>query len=173
MTWLSGTMWTKKQIGTTKAEWSVTSEWSPDGCYFMTATTAPRLQVDNGIKIFHHNGSLYFKKMFDKLYEVEWKPESPDRFGEIAELIKSVDSLKVTETKSQGQGAASKKTAPAQKPAAYRPPQAKAAAAVQAELFGGSSTEQMSKNALKNKKKREKQREKKAAEAGTTAEGSW
>ncbi|XP_027193431.2 uncharacterized protein, partial [Cicer arietinum] len=38
----------KKQLGTTKAEWSVTSEWSPDGCYFMTATTAPRLQVDNG-----------------------------------------------------------------------------------------------------------------------------
>jgi translation initiation factor 2A len=31
----------------------------------------------------------------------------------------------------------------------------------------------MSKNALKNKKKREKQREKKAAEAGTTSEGSW
>ncbi|KAJ6433491.1 hypothetical protein OIU84_017227, partial [Salix udensis] len=123
----------KKNIGTTKAEWSVTSEWSPDGCYFMTATTAPRLQVDNGIKIFHHNGSLYFKKMFDKLYEAQWKPESPDRFGEIAELIKSVDSLKVTETKSQGQGAVSKKTAPPQKPAAYRPPHAKAAAAVQAE----------------------------------------
>lgn len=38
----------KKQLGTTKAEWSVTSEWSADGCYFMTATTAPRLQVDNG-----------------------------------------------------------------------------------------------------------------------------
>ncbi|KAJ0649029.1 putative transcription factor WD40-like family [Helianthus annuus] len=38
----------KKQLGTTKAEWSVTSEWSPDGRYFMTATTAPRLQVDNG-----------------------------------------------------------------------------------------------------------------------------
>lgn len=36
------------------------------------------------------------------LLKVEWKPESPDRFGEIAELIKSVDSLKVTETKSQG-----------------------------------------------------------------------
>ncbi|RVW34256.1 Eukaryotic translation initiation factor 2A [Vitis vinifera] len=38
----------KKQLGTTRAEWSVTSEWSPDGRYFMTATTAPRLQVDNG-----------------------------------------------------------------------------------------------------------------------------
>lgn len=38
----------QKQLGTTRAEWSVSSEWSPDGCYFMTATTAPRLQVDNG-----------------------------------------------------------------------------------------------------------------------------
>lgn len=38
----------KKKLGTTKAELSVTSEWSPDGRYFMTATTAPRLQVDNG-----------------------------------------------------------------------------------------------------------------------------
>ncbi|XP_015581729.2 eukaryotic translation initiation factor 2A [Ricinus communis] len=159
----------KKQLGTTRAECSVTSEWSPDGCYFMTATTAPRLQVDNGIKIFHYNGSLYFKKMFGKLYQAEWKPESPDKFDEIAELAKSVDSLKIEETKLQGQGATSRKTAPtnppAQKPAAYRPPHAKSAAAVQAELFGGSSTEQMSKNALKNKKKREKQKEKKAAAA--------
>lgn len=38
----------KKLLGTTKAECSVTSEWSPDGRYFMTATTAPRLQIDNG-----------------------------------------------------------------------------------------------------------------------------
>lgn len=42
----------KKQLGTTRAEWSVTSEWSADGCYFMTATTAPRLQVDNGYVLF-------------------------------------------------------------------------------------------------------------------------
>ncbi|XP_020588749.1 eukaryotic translation initiation factor 2A isoform X2 [Phalaenopsis equestris] len=59
----------KRLLGTTKAECSVSSEWSPDGLYFMTATTAPRLQVDNGIKIFHYNGSLYFKKMFEKLYQ--------------------------------------------------------------------------------------------------------
>ncbi|KAF5452564.1 hypothetical protein F2P56_027544 [Juglans regia] len=164
----------KKQLGTTKAEWSVTSEWSPDGRYFMTATTAPRLQVDNGIKIFHHNGSLYFKKMFDKLYQVDWKPESPDKYPEIVELIKSIDSLKVEDTKPQGQGSkssqASTKTTsnnpPAQKPAAYRPPHAKNAAAVQAELFGESPQEATSKNALRNKKKREKQKEKKAAEAG-------
>ncbi|CAK9161660.1 unnamed protein product [Ilex paraguariensis] len=131
----------KKQLGTSKAEWSVTSEWSPDGRYFMTATTAPRLQVDNGIKIFHHNGLMYFKKMFDKLYQADWKPESPTQFGEIAELVKSIDSLKVEATRTQGQepksSQASMKATSAnpsmQKPTAYRPPHAKAAAAIQAE----------------------------------------
>ncbi|KAK8978547.1 hypothetical protein V6N11_055536 [Hibiscus sabdariffa] len=161
----------KKQLGTTRAECSVTSEWSADGRYFMTATTAPRLQVDNCIKIFNYNGSLFFTRMFDKLFQADWKPESPEKFGEIAELVKSVDSIKVEETKSQGQGSTSKKPAPtnppAKKPAAYRPPHAKNAAAVQAELFGGSTTGEMSKIALKNKKKREKQKEKKTTSGAT------
>ncbi|XP_068330756.1 uncharacterized protein [Pyrus communis] len=164
----------KKQLGTTRAELSVTSEWSPDGRYFMTATTAPRLQVDNGIKIFHYNGSLFFKKMFDKLYQADWKPESPDRFGDIGELVKSIESLKVVETKPQGERSKNSQTSvkastsnpPAQKPAAYRPPHAKVAAAVQAQLFGESPTETLSKNALRNKKKREK---KKAGEATSGA----
>ncbi|XP_044466765.1 eukaryotic translation initiation factor 2A [Mangifera indica] len=161
----------KKQLRTTRAELSVTSEWSPDGCYFMTATTAPRLQVDNGIKIFHYDGSLYFKKKFEKLFQAEWKPESPDRFGDIAELIKSISTLKVEDSKQKG--STSKKSAsvnpPATKPAAYRPPHTKQAAAIQAELLGESPTQEMSKNALKNKKKREKQKEKKAAEAAASA----
>ncbi|PRQ49591.1 putative transcription factor WD40-like family [Rosa chinensis] len=162
----------KKQLGTTKAELSVTSEWSPDGRYFMTATTAPRLQVDNGIKIFHHNGSLFFKKMFDKLFQADWKPESPDRFSDISELVKSFESIKVDDAKPQGERSKSSQTSAkaspnnptAQKPAAYRPPHAKQAAVVQAELFGGTTSETMSKNALRNKKKREKQKEKKATE---------
>ncbi|GAA0183663.1 translation initiation factor [Lithospermum erythrorhizon] len=120
----------KKQLGTTKAECSVTSEWSPDGRYFMTATTAPRLQVDNGVKIFHHNGNLYFKKMFAILFcilysQADWKPESPEMFVDIEVFVKSVDSLKIEEPKSQGSKATSG-NAQAQKPAAYRPPQAKA-----------------------------------------------
>lgn len=169
----------KKQLGTTKAEWSVVSEWSPNGCFFMTASTAPRRQIDNGIKIFHHNGSLYYKKMYDKLYQVDWKPESADKFGDIAELVKSVGSLKIEETKSQGQGSKPSQSAtkanpanPSQKPSAYRPPHAKQAASVKAELFGGIDTQKVSKNALKNKKKREKQREKKAAEAASGARSS-
>ncbi|XP_057547209.1 uncharacterized protein LOC130825802 [Amaranthus tricolor] len=169
----------KKKLGTTKAEWSVTSEWSPNGCFFMTASTAPRRQVDNGIKIFHHNGSLYYKKMFDKLFQADWKPESADSFGDVAEAVKSFGSLKIEDIKSQGQGSKASQSATKassgnlpQKPAAYRPPHAKQAASVKAELLGGMDTQEMSKNALKNKKKREKQREKKAAEAASGASGS-
>lgn len=166
----------KKQLGTTKAEWSVTSEWSPDGLYFLTATTAPRRQIDNGIKIFHYNGSICFKKKFEKLFQIDWKAESPDKFGEIEELVKSVTSLKI-DSKTQGQG--SKPVKPVstnppvlKKPSAYQPPHAKVAAAKQAQLFGESPSAEISKNALKNKKKREKQREKKAAEAGSGANGA-
>ncbi|CAN8235118.1 unnamed protein product [Cochlearia groenlandica] len=161
----------KKQLGSNKAEWSVTSEWSPDGRYFLTASTAPRRQIDNGIKIFNYDGKRYFKKMFAKLYQVEWKPESSDKFCEITELVKSAGSLKLGEGKSQGQGSALKKPVASiptiQKPAAYRPPHAKHAAAIQAELLGGNTEGEMSKTALKNKKKRENK--KKAAEAAASA----
>lgn len=104
--------------------------------------------------------------------QADWKPVSPDRFGDIAALIKSIDLLKVEETKPQGlvscllfwhfvdfvsvlwifewknldnlpgerskSSQTSAKSAPsnppAQKPAAYRPPHAKNAAVVQAEV---------------------------------------
>uniref|UniRef100_M8B8F7 Eukaryotic translation initiation factor 2A n=1 Tax=Aegilops tauschii TaxID=37682 RepID=M8B8F7_AEGTA len=128
----------KKLIQKAKAEWSVISEWSPDGRHFMTATTAPRLQIDNRIKIFDHTGSLQFIKEFEKLYQVDWKPESPERFGDIAELTISLNGIKIEETKKQGQGSKSAQTsskAPvnvAAKPAgAYRPPQSKHTAALQ------------------------------------------
>ncbi|KAJ4790486.1 Eukaryotic translation initiation factor eIF2A family protein [Rhynchospora pubera] len=172
----------KRLLGSTKAECSVTSEWSPDGHYFMTATTAPRLQIDNCVKIFHCDGSLYFTKMFDRLYQAEWKPEAPAKFGEINGLVKSLGGLKIEEPRKQAQGLkvaqpSSSKTAnvsaPPAKPAAYRPPHAKNAAVVQQELFGGlaaSGSGEMSKNALRNKKRREKQREKNAAEASGAGE---
>lgn len=174
----------KTLLGTTKAECSVSSEWSPDGLYFMTATTAPRLQIDNGIKIFHYNGSLYFKKMFGKLYQADWKPEAPENYGDIIDLIKSVSTIKIDETKAQentsqaspkvsmstSQASTKASTNTVQKPAAYRPPHAKNVAAVKAELFGGiSPSEEINKNAMRNKKRREKQREKKAAEASAAA----
>ncbi|KAL5162981.1 Eukaryotic translation initiation factor 2A [Glycine soja] len=161
----------KKQLGATKAEWSVTSEWSPDGCYFMTATTAPRLQVDNGYVIFD------FIESYANYLQADWKPESPSKFGDIAELIKSLNLVQLEDKKPSGQGPpkstqtstkASSTNPPTQKPAAYRPPHAKNASAIQAELFGETPAEPLSKNALRNKKKREKQKEKKASDASSS-----
>uniref|UniRef100_A0A0D6QYY0 Eukaryotic translation initiation factor 2A n=1 Tax=Araucaria cunninghamii TaxID=56994 RepID=A0A0D6QYY0_ARACU len=171
----------KTLLGSTRSEWSVTSEWSPDGQYFMTATTAPRLQIDNGIKIFSYNGSLYFKKLFDRLYQAEWRPAEVSAYGDLPELIQQVKenltidksnaASKTSSPQTQPSATSGKPVAPAKpagpaKPAAYRPPHAKSAATINAQLFGETkSSEDMSKSALKNKKKREKQREKKALEA--------
>ncbi|KAH7842323.1 hypothetical protein Vadar_004015 [Vaccinium darrowii] len=79
--------------------------------------------------------------------------------------------IKSSNTPAKSSNTSAKSTSvnpPTQKPAAYRPPHAKTAEAIQAELFGRGPTQEMSKNALKNMKKREKQKEKKAAEAATS-----
>ncbi|CAI0397026.1 unnamed protein product [Linum tenue] len=74
------------------------------------------------------------------MLQADWRPESPDKFPEIVDLIKTVDSLAIKDAKPQGQGSsAPRKTQPTPmkapvKPAAYRPPHAKQAAAIQAEL---------------------------------------
>ncbi|CAK7266750.1 hypothetical protein SEPCBS57363_002248 [Sporothrix epigloea] len=49
-------------------------EWSPDSCYIMTATTSPRLRVDNGVKLWHVGGSLIYNVDMVELYNVLWRP---------------------------------------------------------------------------------------------------
>lgn len=48
-------------------------KWSPGGEFIMTATTSPRLRVDNCIKIWHVSGNLVFAKEFDELLKVDWR----------------------------------------------------------------------------------------------------
>lgn len=48
-------------------------KWSPGGEFIMTATTSPRLRVDNGIKIWHVSGKLVFVKEFRELLKVDWR----------------------------------------------------------------------------------------------------
>ena len=52
-------------------------EWSPDGKFILTATTSPRLRVDNGIRIWHVGGGLMYNEEIHELYHVTWRPESP------------------------------------------------------------------------------------------------
>jgi len=50
-------------------------EWSSDGKHLMTATTSPRLRVDNGMKIYHVGGSLLYHEDMHELYHVIWRPQ--------------------------------------------------------------------------------------------------
>jgi translation initiation factor 2A len=45
-----------KKIATKTAHCTVSLDWSPCSRYLLTATTAPRMNVDNGFKVFKYNG---------------------------------------------------------------------------------------------------------------------
>ena len=53
-------------------------EWSPDSRYLMTATTSPRLRVDNGVKLWHVGGSIMYNEDMIELYNVMWRPAAPE-----------------------------------------------------------------------------------------------
>ncbi|SCU83392.1 LADA_0C11144g1_1 [Lachancea dasiensis] len=48
-------------------------KWSPGGEFILTATTSPRLRVDNGLKIWHVTGTLCFVKEYKELLKVDWR----------------------------------------------------------------------------------------------------
>lgn len=49
-------------------------QWSPDERYILTATTSPRLRVDNGIRVWHIGGGLMYNEDLQELYHVMWRP---------------------------------------------------------------------------------------------------
>ena len=53
---------------------AIVCDWSPDGKYILTATTSPRLRVDNGVRIWHVGGGLMYNEELHELYHVAWKP---------------------------------------------------------------------------------------------------
>lgn len=53
-------------------------EWSPDSRYIMTATTSPRLRVDNGVKLWHVGGTIMYSEDMVELYNVQWRPAAPE-----------------------------------------------------------------------------------------------
>lgn len=64
------------KVATIEASNASVCEWSPDGKHILTATTSPRLRVDNGIKIWHVGGGLMYKDDMNELYTVTWRPQS-------------------------------------------------------------------------------------------------
>ncbi|XP_055641514.1 eukaryotic translation initiation factor 2A [Toxorhynchites rutilus septentrionalis] len=75
----------KKLITEHKAPDTTLLEWSPAGDIFLTATTAPRLRMSNGFKIWHHTGALLHETQWpekQELLEVIWQKYAPGTFKE-------------------------------------------------------------------------------------------
>ncbi|KAH0480173.1 MAG: uncharacterized protein KVP18_003024 [Porospora cf. gigantea A] len=58
------------------AEWreecAVVCEWSPCDTYLVTASTFPRMKVDNFMRLYNYEGHLLVSKLLDELCEVVW-----------------------------------------------------------------------------------------------------
>ncbi|KAL8779194.1 MAG: hypothetical protein Q9194_001575 [Teloschistes cf. exilis] len=64
------------KICTVEASNASVCEWSPDGKHILTATTSPRLRVDNGVRIWHISGGLMYNEDLQELYHVTWRPQN-------------------------------------------------------------------------------------------------
>ncbi|KZS13027.1 Eukaryotic translation initiation factor 2A [Daphnia magna] len=72
-------------------------QWSPDGQHFMTSTTAPRLRVSNGFKIWHYSGGLLFEHNIEppnELWESMWQPVPDSNLKEFKISNKKVLGIK-------------------------------------------------------------------------------
>ncbi|KAL8963094.1 MAG: hypothetical protein Q9193_000603, partial [Seirophora villosa] len=65
-----------QKVCTIEASNASVCEWSPDGKHILTATTSPRLRVDNGVRIWHVSGGLMYNEDLQELYHVTWRPQS-------------------------------------------------------------------------------------------------
>lgn len=86
-------------------------EWHPNGEWFVTATTAPRLRISNGFKVYHYSGALLHETMWpqgQELLAVEWQQFAENTFAE----------PKITKAKQEG----IKSSQPEASKKAYTPP---------------------------------------------------
>jgi len=72
----------KKIINSINIPCAVTYGWSPDSRQFMTATLAPRMNVDNCIRLYRYDGTgpILHKTDRDPLYECFWLYASPSLY---------------------------------------------------------------------------------------------
>ncbi|XP_077265912.1 eukaryotic translation initiation factor 2A isoform X2 [Temnothorax americanus] len=151
----------RKLIAKTDAPDTTLLRWSPDGEHFMTATTAPRLRITNGFKIWHYTGSLIYQRPWnnqEELWEVAWQSFSLNAFPQKPINYKAVEGIVTNSNQSQ---------APKE---AYRPPCARGQNITfklhdDLEAPSKSTEANPSKAALKMKKNREAKKAKKELES--------
>ncbi|KAK5173153.1 uncharacterized protein LTR77_003275 [Saxophila tyrrhenica] len=111
-----------EKVCTIEASNASICEWSPDGKHILTATTSPRLRVDNGIKIYHVGGSLLYNEDMHELYHVVWRPQ-PASSQPLGNPLHPVPTPHPSALEYLG-----KVKTPSKPAGAYRPPGARGAA---------------------------------------------
>jgi translation initiation factor 2A len=108
------------KICTIEASNASVCEWAPDGKHILTATTSPRLRVDNGIRIWHAGGPLMYNQDMNELYHVCWRPQTTSIHPLEADPLLQIPPPHASATQYLG----TKKT-PSKPAGAYRPPGAR------------------------------------------------
>uniref|UniRef100_A0ABK9NC21 Eukaryotic translation initiation factor 2A n=2 Tax=Glossina morsitans morsitans TaxID=37546 RepID=A0ABK9NC21_GLOMM len=101
----------KEKIASIKCPDTTHFEWNPNGEYFVTATTSPRLRIGNGFKVYHYSGALMHETIWpqgQELLAVEWQQFADNAFTEPT----------ITKTKQEG----IKSSQPEASKKAYTPP---------------------------------------------------
>lgn len=157
-------------------------QWSPDGRYILTATTSPRLRVDNGVRLWHYTGKLVYVEDHEELFAAQWRPQDVSQYPLRASLSPApAPHASVTNSKTGRPSAV-----PPAKTGAYRPPHARVAGVSVAPATlhereqrakassiagappGAGQPEQLSKAAQKNRRKREKKQQESTNTTTTT-----
>ncbi|XP_049285765.1 eukaryotic translation initiation factor 2A [Anopheles funestus] len=74
----------RKKLASFKAPDTTSLEWNPAGDTFLTSTTAPRLRMANGFKVWHYSGALLGEYDWTgELLEVIWQKYPPGTFKEV------------------------------------------------------------------------------------------
>jgi len=140
-------------------------KWCGDGQRLVTSTCAPRLRQGNGYKVWHYSGALLHEKMFrdnDELWEVDWQAVPDGQYAQFKVSKAKVSGIISSQPKESKQ--------------AYRPPGARGTQST-FKLHDDeeapqnkkqvTTTENLSKSALKNKKRKEAAKNKTKTETET------
>ncbi|KAH8370794.1 hypothetical protein KR093_005025, partial [Drosophila rubida] len=101
----------REKIANLKCADTTHFEWHPNGEWFVTATTAPRLRISNGFKVYHYSGALLHETLWpqgQELLGIEWQAYADNTFAE----------PKITKAKHEG----IKSSQPEASKKAYTPP---------------------------------------------------
>ena len=109
----------KKKMGQVNAHGCAFPCWSDDSRKFMVSTCSPRMNVDNGFKVFKYNGVLVKDVRRDVLYEAKWKPEGKVEYPDRAQSPVRKGGEEV-ESAGAGAGIAAQAVGKYRPPGAYR-----------------------------------------------------